>query len=92
MEGFESTALLYQRLPNLLFVEVRPVPEVVVDLLLDVSGICQFHDDAEGLGVIIKEGFAVVDDVGVADRCEDPYFVEGILSFFFAHLSDFHLP
>lgn len=64
---------------------------MVVDLFLDVARVGQLHDYAQSLCFVVEEGFSVVDDVGVGDGGEYPDFVERVLPFFFAHLSDFDL-
>ncbi len=91
MQGFEASCLLNERLPDLGLVEVRAVPQVVVDLLLDVARVGQLHHDAEGLRAVVEEGFPVVDDVGVGDGGQDAHLVQRVLAFLLAHVQHFHL-
>ena len=64
---------------------------MVINFLLDVSGVGKLHNDAESLGFFIKESFFIIDDIGMRDWSKDSDFVEGVFLFFLFHLIDFDL-
>ena len=48
------------------------MPQVVIDPLLNVTGISQLHHDTQGLRAVIKKRLAIVDNIGMSDRGENP--------------------
>ena len=78
-------------LPDFHLIEESLVNFMVVDFLLDVSGVGEFHNDAESLGFLIKESFFIIDDIGMGDGSKDSDFVECVFLFFLFHLNDFDL-
>jgi hypothetical protein len=67
VKGFESFGHLDHGLPNLDLVEESFVDFMVINFLLDVSGVGKLHNDAKSLGFFIKESFFIIDDIGMGD-------------------------
>jgi len=91
VENLEAPGHLDEGLPDFGLVEKGAQPNVLVYLLLDVPRVRQLHYYAEGLGLVVEEGLAVVDYVGVGDGGKYAYLVECVLAFLVPHLSDLDL-
>ena len=46
--------------------------------MVEISAVEILHDDAEALGLLVDEGLAITDDVGVIEGGEDTDLVEGV--------------
>jgi hypothetical protein len=91
VKSLETFGHLNHSLPNFDLVEKCFVQFMLVDFLLDVSGVCQLHDNTQSLGFLIEEGFLIIDDIGMGDGGKDSDFIESVFLFFLFHLVDFDL-
>ncbi len=64
---------------------------MLVNFLLDVSGVCQLHDNTQSLSFLIKEGLLIIDDIWMGNGRQDSNFVQSVFLFFLFHLIDFDL-
>ena len=65
--------------PNFIFVEILVFLNFLFYSARQVAIGCKLHDCAQRFRVLIKEGFFILDHVGMIDRCEDADFVQCIL-------------
>jgi hypothetical protein len=91
MKSFETFGHLNHGLPNLNLVEKCFVELMFVNFLLDVSSVCQLHDNTQSLSFLIKEGLLIIDDIWMRYRSQDSDFIESVFLFFLFHLVDFDL-
>jgi hypothetical protein len=81
---------LDEDVPYFLFVDVDAFLLVVGDLLVQITVIRILHDDTEGVGLVLPEGFLVADDTWVANRGEYSNLVEGVLLLLVVEVQELH--
>lgn len=69
MKGSQTPSHVNEGLPDFRFLEIRLVPDVFVNFLKNVSFFCDLHDYTECLRCVVKEGFLVIDYVGMRNGC-----------------------
>ena len=67
MESLHASDDLDEEEPELLLGKVRALLFVSIDELHHVAAICVLHDDTQRGSGVLKKGFLVADDIGVAD-------------------------
>ncbi len=91
MEHIERPNHLYKDRPDLLLVKLLVGLLLLNNFLVKVGVICEVHDEAQALSLVLKEGLFVPDDGFVLDRGQNADFVERIFFFFVGQLAHLYL-
>lgn len=78
MQRLQTANNLNQQMPNLWFREAALIFLMIDDLLVKVSIVSIFHDDTEGIVVLIDKYFFIRNDVRISYTCQNTDFIDSI--------------
>ena len=82
MESLQAADDLNENVPDFLLLDVGLALLVVADFLEDITIVSILHDEAQAGCGFVDKSISVSNDIGMVNRRQNPYFVQGVFLLF----------